>query len=86
MKETISVKNAAMIAEKAYRRGFQHGVVYSEEMGITNEDATKFRYGVSYSKAWGAPEKDASGKTHNPWKGVEHSLIERHIKMEGTHD
>lgn len=78
------LKEAALAAERAYRRGFQHGVLHASEMGINGDDAHNYRFSVGYARAWGAPERDQSGVVRNPWKGTVHSLIERHFGIEGS--
>lgn len=77
------IATSAEVAEKAYRRGFQHGIVLCNECGIDNDHASRFRFGVSLKHSWGAPEKDANGKIHVPWRSINHTAEYRHFVMEG---
>lgn len=68
----ITLDQAALAAERAYRRGFQHGVNAVYKSDITDEHAYNFRYETSYAKPFAAPEKyiDAGIKIAPPIGGA----------------
>lgn len=60
----ITLEEAALAAERAYRRGFQHGVNAAHKSGVTDEDAVRYRFGADYKQDYGAPERFSDGKVH----------------------
>ncbi len=60
----ITLEEAALAAERAYRRGFQHGVNAAHKSGVTDEDAMKYRYDMDYDNDYWAPERLSDGKIH----------------------
>ena len=80
--KSLIMKEASYIAEKAYRRGFQHGI--NTDGRIDDDDAAFFRFDVPMNRALGAPEVCIEGRTRNPWKSVNFGLIERHLGLEGS--
>jgi hypothetical protein len=74
-KEKIKIlKEAAILAEMAYRRGFQHGVVISRQHKISDNVSHDFRYGRSVNKAYAAPEPKL--------RSLYDDVVVRHIDME----
>lgn len=54
---------AALMAEKAYRRGFQHGVWFSNCSDAAFKiKASDFRFFKSLKKTYTAPQRDFDGK------------------------
>lgn len=81
MKKTLTLKEAALAAERAYRRGFQQGVVFTHRMNVQEDDAFKFRYETPYDKPYGAPEKFINKKNIEVGPPCLLTLVER-LKLE----
>jgi len=64
MDKKITLAEAALAAERSYRRGFQHGVNAAHKSGVTDKDAMKYRFDTDYEHAYGAPERHSDGKIH----------------------
>jgi hypothetical protein len=55
------------IAEQAYRRGYQHGNLFSSEHGVTQGDCIQYRFYERYDMKIGCPERyrDGNVRMHN---------------------
>lgn len=66
------------MAEKAYRRGFQHGHEHSKD-GITESMCSDFRYHTPITKNYGAPERYSNGKIFMVDNNKVMSVEDRHF-------
>jgi hypothetical protein len=64
MDKKITLAEAALAAERSYRRGFQHGVNAAHKSGVTDEDAMKYRFETDYERDYGAPERFSERQIH----------------------
>lgn len=79
-KDSFSIKEASLAAERAYRRGFQHGVNAAHKWNINNDWAAKFRFSMAYDKPYEAPERYSDGEIHIGFGNL--GTLEERFEME----